>query len=105
MARRVSLLLALVWLAAPSDARACSTCGSGDPTLTAVGVEQPFAGRVRVSLGVSQLSYAEGLDANAVSVVDQRATLGLAVSPTDWLTLSAFVPLVHREVAHATLAH
>ncbi|UJR85317.1 transporter [Sandaracinus amylolyticus] len=103
--RSLALLFALVALAAPSLARACATCGCGDPTLTAVGVEQPFAGRVRLSLALTHLSYSEGRGLARVEVFDQRAILGVAASPNEWLTLSVFAPLVWREVAHASLQH
>jgi hypothetical protein len=36
------------------DAWACAMCGCGDPTLTTMGAEQPFAGRLRLS---SELRY------------------------------------------------
>lgn len=85
---------------APGRARACASCGCGDPTLTQVGVEQPYAGRVRISLMISQLAYRDG-DA---AVIDRRAVVGASGSPLDWLTLSAFLPLVWREVAYPTLA-
>ncbi len=91
-------------LSIPASVRACATCGVGDPTLTAVGVEQPFAGRIRLSLGVAQLSYRDGEGVGQLEVADRRATLGIAVSPTEWLTVTAFVPFVWREVAYATLA-
>lgn len=105
MLRSLALPFAILVLVAPAAARACATCGCGDPTLTAVGVEQPFAGRVRVSLALSHLSYAEGRGLARVEVHDQRATLGVSLSPNEWLTLSVFAPLVWREVAHASLAH
>lgn len=99
----VAALAALAAL--PSPARACATCGCGDPTLTAVGVEQPFAGRVRLSLAHASLGYREGQAVERIDVLDRRLTLGVAVSPADWLTLTGFLPLVWREVEHGSLAH
>ncbi|MFP2933934.1 hypothetical protein ACLESO_54180, partial [Pyxidicoccus sp. 3LG] len=44
------LLLATVLVLAPGPrAWACATCACGDPTLTSMGAEQPFSGRLRLS--------------------------------------------------------
>jgi hypothetical protein len=97
-------LVALTGLAAPRSASACATCGAGDPTLTQVGVELPYRGRVRVSLVGQRSSYVERQGAARLAAVDHRLVAGLAVSPAAFLTVSLFAPLVHRNVEYATLA-
>ena len=99
-------IVGLTALALPREASACATCGAADPTLTALGVEQPFEGRFRLSGTLSHSSYAIGRpDLDRVEVADQRAELGLSYAPLDWLTFSVLAPLVWREVAYANLAH
>jgi len=44
------VVLAAAAMLVPEPARACAVCNCGDPTLTAVGVEQPYRNRVRAGL-------------------------------------------------------
>jgi hypothetical protein len=84
---------------------ACASCGCGDATLTAMGVEQPFQGRLRSAL---ELSYRTdrigrpGID--ELSLRELRADLALAWAPLDTLFLVASVPFVHREAKDPSLA-
>lgn len=86
-------------------AHACASCGCGDPTLTAMGVEQPFQGRLRSAL---ELSYRTdrigrpGID--ELSLRELRADLALAWAPFDTLFLVASVPFVHRTAEDSSLA-
>lgn len=98
---RALVVVALVALAlAPERAAACASCGAGDPTLTLVGTEQPFAGRLRVSIAAS----ASGTN-GAERTSDRRLALGVAWAPVHWLVLSAQAPLVLRTTEDASLAH
>jgi hypothetical protein len=102
------LLGALAWFVATFSTRptsACAACACGDPTLTAVGVEQPFAGRLRSSL---ELRYrtdsigAPGVD--ETEIVELRADLSTAWSPREVLSFVVTLPLVYREVTDVSLA-
>jgi hypothetical protein len=92
-------------LAAPRVASACSTCSCGDPTITSMGTEQSYAGRLRVSLG-----YSRRADQQGEALVDeedheeQRFDLNVAYSPTVWLQLAASLPLLQRDVTEVDLS-
>jgi hypothetical protein len=82
-------------------ARACATCGAGDPALAIAGAEQPFAGRVRLAAVLQHTSY-EDVDG---AVADQRVLLGGSVALGDVAMLSAALPLAWREVTYPDLSH
>lgn len=81
------LLLRLLW---PAPARACASCGCGDPTLTALGVERPFKNRVRLSLEQRLGSHRMGGDDNLIA----RTAVGASWSPTAWLTVLGVLPML-----------
>jgi hypothetical protein len=86
-------------------ASACAACGCGDPTLTAVGVEQPFAGRLRSALELRYRTDSIGEPGvDETDIVELRADLSTAWSPRDDLALVVTMPLVYREVTDASLA-
>ncbi|MFI5289398.1 MAG: transporter, partial [Polyangia bacterium] len=95
----LSLALALGALGWARPARACASCGCGDMTLTATGVERPYQNRVRAaveerygSLTLGDASYGQHIDF-------LRSTLAASWSPVDRLTLSALLPWVTSWVA------
>ncbi len=90
----LALALVLSVLTTPGNARACASCGAGDPTLTLAGTEQPFAGRLRVSLSTTSAGTASSDERTS----DHRVTAGVAWAPWAWLMLTASVPLVLRDV-------
>ena len=81
--------------APPSSARACAACVCGDPTLTVMGSEQPFAGRFRLGLRLRL----RGDRIDDVHILEGRSDLTVAWSPLDVLTLSVEAPAVYRSVA------
>jgi hypothetical protein len=100
----VLALVALAWVAWPRPAAACATCSCGDPTITSMGTEQSFAGRLRLSLGYSHRSDRSGaprVDEEARG--EDRLDLNVAYSPTKWLQLAATLPLVQRTVTEVDL--
>jgi hypothetical protein len=95
---------ALVALA-PRVAAACATCSCGDPTITSMGTEQSYPGRLRVSLGFLARSDEQGqarIDDERHD--EQRLDLSVAYSPTRWLQLAASLPLVERQVTEVDLS-
>ncbi|AKJ03553.1 outer membrane putative beta-barrel porin/alpha-amylase [Archangium gephyra] len=99
----VPLLLAA--LLVPLEGRACATCACGDPTLTSMGTEQPFAGRLRLANQVRAWSLTTGQDAvDAVSLRELRMDLSVAYAPLPWLFLSATLPLQTRSLQQVSLA-
>jgi hypothetical protein len=87
----------LVLAVTARDARACAACACGDPTLTALGAEQPFEGRVRMGLSVSQRQEDVPTATGDVAVIDRRTTVGVVWAPSDTQAWSLSVPLVWRE--------
>jgi len=98
MSARAVLLVLLVtaWHARP--AAACAACACGDPTLTTMGAEQPFAGRKRLSAELRHRS--DGFDDGfARTDIDEvRLELGGSWAPRWWLQLALQVPLLSRDV-------
>ncbi len=101
---RLPLALALLaLLSAPRAARACATCGSGDPTLTTMGLGQPFAGRARFGLRL-RYRWDRVIDgARGVELHEGRADVSAAYSPWDRLTLAVTVPMTVRRARWASL--
>lgn len=91
------ILFAVALLAiggAPSPAAACASCGCGDPTLTAMGVEKPFKNRIRLALE-QRLSAHINEEGRTILA---RTTLAAAWSPAMWLTLGAALPVPSGEL-------
>lgn len=98
----VSLAVALFII--PGLARACATCACGDPTLTSMGTEQPFSGRLRLATTVRTWGQTQGEAAvDAVSLRELRMDLSAAYAPRSWLILSATLPLQARRVQDVSL--
>ncbi len=90
--------LTVALASAPLPAQACASCACGDPTLTALGSELPFAGRLRLALLASTRSEQAGQPRHdEVQAVEQRLTLGVSWSPLDALTVGLSLPLVRKE--------
>ena len=87
------------------EANACGTCTVGDPTLTVMGVGQPKAARVRTSVAIRRQEDRVGeQNVDALELREQRLEFGVAYSPTDRLTASVMMPLVHLRVTEINLA-
>jgi hypothetical protein len=103
----LALLVAVLGsvLAWPRAAAACATCSCGDPTITSMGTEQSYAGRLRVSLGYSHRSDAQGeAHVDEEDHDERRLDLSAAYSPTMWLQLAASLPLLERQVTEVDLS-
>jgi hypothetical protein len=106
MRRTAAACLAGVGISHTGLALACATCLCGDPTITAMGTEKPFAGRLRV--GMDYLTRGEtvgeaGIDEHVID--EERVTLSLSYAPSaDWI-LAASLPMVEKEVRRFDLSH
>jgi hypothetical protein len=102
----VAAVLAVALGLSTTPAWACATCGSGDPTLTSMGTEQPFAGRLRLATSLRAWGLSEG-DAglDQVDTREVRMDLSASYAPSRWLFLSATLPLQARRVRDVSLAH
>lgn len=99
----VALLpVALLFLSSP--ARACASCACGDPTLTSMGTEQPFSGRMRVAAVTRAWGQTVGDDSlDAVTLRELRVDISAAYAPLPWLMLSATLPLQARTLRDVSL--
>src|SRR5262249_28399770 len=98
----IAMVAALTALA-PRLALACASCGCGDPTLTVMGSETPFAGRIRASLEARTADAVVGAGADREVTRDSRVDLGFSSAPLDRLVLAAGLPLVMRSTQAADL--
>ena len=94
------------WVLGSGEVRACATCGCGDPTLTAVGNELPFAGRARLGLSFGYETSESGMAGRDLQRVAQtRLEASFSYAPARWLSFGITLPLVHREIDQVNLAH
>lgn len=101
----VSALIGAAYLFISAPVLACSTCKCGDPTITLVGSEKPFAGRFRAGLDVQLRSETEGDPAiNEATTDEERYSVGMTYSVNNRLTLLASIPYVKKTRVDSTLA-
>lgn len=87
-----------VWLT-EGVAQACSTCGCGDPTLTSMGAEKPYAGRLRAAIGAQYRSDTVGQErVDQLRLHELRTDAFLAWAPSSRLFLQLMLPVVHRDI-------
>ncbi|WP_428309782.1 hypothetical protein [Hydrocarboniphaga sp.] len=97
-------MAAALLLAAADPAAACSTCKCGDYTITLLGAEKPYSGRFRLGLDYLLRSETAGAGLDGQKTDEQRATLGLAYSLTQDITLALQVPFVRKQIESPNLA-
>ncbi len=92
-------------LAMPAAVFACATCGCGDMTLTVMGSEKPYAGRLRAALELRHRSDVIGTEGfNEQRLSEQRLDAQLIWAPLERLILMADVPALYRDVRYVNLA-
>ncbi len=101
----VALLLGSLGLSVARTAAACAACGCGDPTLTTLGTEQPFAGRLRASLTAQLRTDEVGTPReDQLKLRELRFDASLAWAPHERLFLVLTVPTLWRRVEYVNLA-
>src|SRR5688572_27377003 len=93
-ARVAAALLAIALIAEGRTARACASCGCGDPTLTAVGVEKPYKNRLRLAVEERVGTRSSGAGIMQAGLLMTRTQLGLAYTPHARVTIGAYLPFV-----------
>lgn len=86
-------------------ASACATCLCGDPTLTTMGTEKPFAGRLRFT--VDYLSRGEKFGEpgiNRQTVHERRVTYSVSYALNERWMFSASQPVVTKKVERFDLS-
>ena len=85
-------------------AKACATCGCGDPTLTSLGTGKPFAGRLRGALQLSHRTDAIGqARVNRIELSEQRLDASLAYAPLSFWFVGVTLPVVRKQVSYVNL--
>ena len=90
----LAMALAIVAAMPERRARACASCGCGDPTLTATGVEQPYKNRLRIGAEARYGSFSLGSEDAVERVQFVRTSLVASWSPVRRVTVSALLPWV-----------
>jgi len=92
-------------LLAPITAFACATCLCGDPTLTTIGNEKPFAGRLRASLNTLYREESIGeTGLNERTITERRHTLGIGYWINERVAVEARLPWTEKKLEDDTLA-
>ncbi|MDO6461498.1 hypothetical protein Q4485_12385 [Granulosicoccaceae sp. 1_MG-2023] len=95
---------AVAALLGSTKALACATCLCGDPTLTSMGSEIPFAGRKRISLAYLRRAETVGsAGINQRELKEQRLELGGSYWLSDKWALGARLPFVEKELTDQSL--
>ncbi|WP_348673876.1 hypothetical protein [uncultured Abyssibacter sp.] len=100
LAVSVGLLAAV---AAPQAVLACSTCKCGDPTITLMGQEKGFSGRLRLGVDALWRTETQGAGANRSETEETRYTLGAAYSFGERLTAAVQLPFVDKTLTQSNL--
>jgi len=103
--RLAAAALVLPLLLLPGEGRACATCACGDPTLTSMGTEQPFEGRLRFATQMRAWGLSSGqVTVDGMVLRELRMDVSAAYAPLPWLFLSTTLPLQARTVRDVSLA-
>lgn len=94
----------ILGLFATVPAQACSTCKCGDYSITLLGAEKPYAGRLRGALDLLLRSETQGVGPGERETDEWRTTLGVSYSVTDDLTLGVQLPWVRKRIEDQNLA-
>ncbi|HUS24908.1 MAG TPA: hypothetical protein VM369_08160 [Candidatus Binatia bacterium] len=93
------LLLAAL---SPPPAAACSTCACGDNTITLMGAEKPFSGRLRSAVEFMTRSESMGAGVDREDVDEQRLNFGASYSFNPAFTLGVVLPVVEKRLRTGT---
>ena len=94
MRSALAIALGALLIASGGDAQACASCGCGDPTLTASGIEKPYLNRVRLVLDEHYGDFRLGDSLTGESTWFLRSSLGLSWTPHVRITLTALLPWI-----------
>jgi hypothetical protein len=84
---------------------ACATCLCGDPTISTMGTEKPFAGRLRGSVDfLSRKEVVGQPSVNEHEIEEKRVTYSMSYSPSQNWTFLAALPVVEKKVARFDLS-
>ncbi|HEX4894825.1 MAG TPA: hypothetical protein VFV11_00645 [Solimonas sp.] len=97
-------LSGLALLCAAPAAWSCASCLCGDYTLTLMGVEKNFPGRLRLALDAVSREETHGTDSGREVLTERRTVLGLSYAATQDLSLAVRLPYVAKRTQAANLA-
>ncbi|MCB0307905.1 MAG: hypothetical protein KDD48_00920 [Bdellovibrionales bacterium] len=79
--------------------RACSICQCGDATLTTLGMEKPYAGRLRFSLENRFRTERVGANTSQHDLIENKILLSGAFAPSPWLILGVSQPVEWKRLS------
>jgi hypothetical protein len=100
-AQALVLVAFAVGSATARRADACASCGCGDSTLTATGVERPYKNRIRLAWEERYGSLTMGDEMSGEHTQFLRSTLAASWSPFKRLTIGATLPWVTSWITRA----
>lgn len=105
--RAAAALAALLGsVATAADAQACAVCGCGDATLTTMGGEAPYRGRMRAAIELRYREDAIGTPGrDRIDLTEGRLDASFSWAVHERLVLGATLPTLLRDVEYVNLAH
>lgn len=97
------LVAVVIGSAIARRADACASCGCGDPTLTATGVERPYKNRIRLAWEERYGSLTMGDDLSGEHTQFLRSTMAASWSPVKRLTLGMTLPWLTSWIQRAPM--
>jgi len=86
-------------------ALACSTCMAGDPTLTLMGTEKSYVGRLRIASDWLARTEKIGISGfNQSELREDRFTLGFAYARNERLNFAIRLPVIRKHIDYVNLA-
>lgn len=83
---------------------ACATCLCGDPTITTMGTEKPFAGRMRAGVEFLSRSETSAQPGSELITKEQRVTYSFSYAlNTDWM-FAASLPMITKRFTRYDLS-
>lgn len=102
---KAAWLGAALALSVTPSAWACATCQCGDYTLTLMGVEKSFEGRLRFGLDYLSREEDQGSGLNRETITEDSVILGASYSFTRDFSVAVRVPYTRKESNAANLGH
>ncbi|MCS6899291.1 MAG: transporter [Myxococcales bacterium] len=103
--RQVVPVLTAFLVLTPRGALTCAVCNVGDATLTSMGTEKPYRGRLRSSLTLQYRTDEVGeARVDRLRLAETRLDLNLAWAPHARLFLMGVMPVMQRTVEYVNLA-
>ncbi len=103
MYRWIVLGVSLALMFASNGVFACATCMVGDPTISTMGTEKPFAGRMRLGADYIKRGETVGPPDRDLETEEERMTINFSYTLNEFWTFAASLPFVTKSVSRYDL--